>query len=80
MKVWGHDVSDVVLGRAIEDCAVAGPFRASDVEKRVRRELGFPPEVHTYSEAVNRMLQAARKAGEIYYDKGRWHDASTRQR
>ena len=75
MIVKGHEISDVHLGLAIENCAARGGFRGHDVRRELMQVSGkAEPEPWVYSEAVNRGLQLARKAGEICYISGAWYD------
>lgn len=75
MRVLGHNVCMVAIGRAIEDLAGIGPFTSGDLVTLMHRRMPPEPAVYVYDEAANRMLQRARKAGLITYSGGRWRQA-----
>ncbi len=77
MIVKGHEISNVHIGIAIENCAARGEFKSHDVRRELTLVSGkVEPEPWIYSEAANRGLQDARKAGEICFVGGRWSDSA----
>lgn len=71
--VKGHEISSNAVARIIWALSAdRDEFTASDVVGRMTREMGQEPAPHVYSEAANRELQAARRAGEIVCRSRRW--------
>lgn len=79
MKVDGIEMDAAMIARCVEQCAVSGPFRAADVARKIEWMHGGQVTRHYfYERCADRGLQAARKAGEIHYKNGYWHDGPAR--
>lgn len=74
MIVKGHHIPDEMLGRAIENAATKPWFSARDAKRELRLLIGPEPEPLICSEAINRQLQKARKAGLIEFRCGLWRE------
>lgn len=76
MRVWGFEISDETVARAIEAVEARGePFKAADVAVELSRMIGArytDRPLHWLSEVANRGLQQARIGGVLKYEKGRW--------